>query len=51
MKLAVDQAGNPKPGHYALVEMEELGLLQCVVTQNVDNLHRKAGISPYRDSR
>ena len=42
MKLAVDQA-EPNPGHYALVEMEELGLLQCVVTQNVDNLHREAG--------
>ena len=42
MKLAVDQA-EPNPGHYALVEMEELGLLQCVVTQNVDNLHGKAG--------
>ena len=42
MKVAVDQA-EPNSGHHALVEMEELGLLQCVVTQNVDNLHREAG--------
>jgi len=42
MKVAVDHA-QPNPGHHALVEMERLGLLQCVVTQNVDNLHRQAG--------
>ena len=36
MKMAVDQA-EPNPGHHALVEMEEMGLLRCVVTQNVDN--------------
>ena len=42
MRVAVDRA-EPNPGHHALVEMEELGLLQYVVTQNVDNLHREAG--------
>jgi len=42
LKVAVDQA-KPNPGHHALVEMEELGLLKCVVTQNVDNLHGEAG--------
>jgi NAD-dependent deacetylase len=42
LKVAVDQA-EPNPGHHALVEMERLGLLQSVVTQNVDNLHREAG--------
>ena len=42
MKLAVDRA-EPNPGHYALVEMERLGLLKQTVTQNVDNLHRRAG--------
>jgi len=42
LKVAVDQAA-PNPGHHTLVEMERLGLLQCVVTQNVDNLHREAG--------
>ena len=33
----------PNPGHYALVELEELGILKCVVTQNIDALHEKAG--------
>ncbi|MCH7735994.1 MAG: hypothetical protein IH872_01190 [Chloroflexi bacterium] len=42
LKVAVDQA-RPNPGHHALVEMEAMGLLKCVVTQNVDNLHREAG--------
>lgn len=34
----------PNPGHYALVELEDLGILKCVLTQNVDGLHEKAGI-------
>jgi NAD-dependent deacetylase len=42
MKLAADRAA-PNAGHFALVEMERLGLLKCTVTQNVDNLHRRAG--------
>ena len=33
----------PNPGHYALAELEALGILKCVVTQNTDGLHRKAG--------
>ena len=33
----------PNPGHVALAEMERLGLLNCVITQNVDELHRAAG--------
>ena len=36
-------AARPNPGHLALVELEELGVLKCVITQNVDNLHRAAG--------
>ena len=42
LKLAVDQA-EPNAGHYALVELERLGLLRQTITQNVDNLHRRAG--------
>ncbi len=34
---------NPNPGHYALAELEALGVLKCLITQNTDNLHRKAG--------
>jgi NAD-dependent deacetylase len=33
----------PNPGHYALAELEALGILKCVITQNVDGLHKKAG--------
>ena len=31
------------PGHYALAELEALGILNCVITQNIDGLHKKAG--------
>jgi NAD-dependent deacetylase len=33
----------PNAGHHALVELEELGVLRCLITQNVDDLHRAAG--------
>lgn len=33
----------PNPGHLALVELEDVGLLKAVITQNVDNLHGLAG--------
>lgn len=33
----------PNPGHYALVELEKLGILKGVITQNIDSLHEKAG--------
>jgi NAD-dependent deacetylase len=33
----------PNPGHHALVELENMGILRCLITQNVDNLHRRAG--------
>ncbi len=33
----------PNPGHYALAELEAMGILKCVLTQNVDGLHAKAG--------
>src|SRR5262250_3237969 len=33
----------PNPGHRALVDLEELGVLKATITQNVDNLHRAAG--------
>ncbi len=35
----------PNPAHRALVELERLGKLEAVVTQNVDGLHRAAGTS------
>jgi NAD-dependent deacetylase len=33
----------PNPGHHALAELEEMGVMKYIVTQNVDNLHRAAG--------
>jgi NAD-dependent deacetylase len=33
----------PNPGHYALANLEKLGILKCVITQNIDNLHEQAG--------
>ena len=33
----------PNPAHRALAEMEEMGLLQAVITQNIDGLHQRAG--------
>ncbi|MEE3392403.1 MAG: NAD-dependent protein deacylase [Lachnospiraceae bacterium] len=34
---------DPNPAHYKLAEMEEKGKLDCVITQNIDGLHQKAG--------
>ena len=34
---------SPNPGHYALAELEKMGILKLVITQNVDGLHHKAG--------
>jgi len=36
----------PNEAHYAVAELEKLGKLTCVITQNIDNLHQKAGNSP-----
>jgi NAD-dependent deacetylase len=35
----------PNPGHYALAELEKIGTLKSVITQNIDGLHEKAGSS------
>jgi NAD-dependent deacetylase len=36
-------ATSPNAGHMALAELEAMGLLRHVITQNIDGLHRKAG--------
>lgn len=33
----------PNPAHQALARLEQLGLLQAVITQNIDGLHQQAG--------
>jgi len=34
----------PNPAHHAIAELHQLGKLDCIITQNVDNLHQKAGV-------
>ncbi len=36
-------AAEPNPAHYALAQLESLGRLQALVTQNIDALHQRAG--------
>ena len=38
----------PNAAHYAIAEMDRLGRLDCVITQNIDNLHQKAGVPDER---
>ncbi len=38
----------PNAGHRALVHFAESGLLLATITQNIDGLHQKAGLSPDR---
>ena len=38
----------PNPAHDAIAELEKLGKLDCVITQNVDGLHQRAGNSEDR---
>jgi len=34
----------PNPAHYALSDLNHKGLLELVITQNIDGLHQKAGL-------
>jgi NAD-dependent deacetylase len=42
MKTLLETA-RPNPGHTGLAELERLGILKTVITQNVDGLHQMAG--------
>ena len=33
----------PNPGHIALAELEKMDIIKAVITQNIDELHQKAG--------
>ncbi len=39
-------AVEPNRGHLAIVELQKLGKLKFLISQNVDNLHLKSGIQP-----
>ena len=48
-RLAASEQGvRPNPGHEALAELERMGRLARLVTQNVDGLHQDAGNDPDR---
>jgi NAD-dependent deacetylase len=34
---------DPNPAHYAIAELERMGIVKAVITQNIDMLHQKAG--------
>jgi NAD-dependent deacetylase len=34
----------PNPAHYAITELQSMGKLYGIITQNVDGLHQKAGV-------
>jgi NAD-dependent deacetylase len=36
-------AALPNPAHHALFQLEQLGYLQSIITQNIDMLHERAG--------
>jgi len=40
---AIVGAARPNRAHLALGELEAMGLLDCVITQNIDNLHQAGG--------
>jgi len=43
-EMGISTSGaQPNPGHIALAEMEEMGLLKALITQNIDNLHFVGG--------
>jgi NAD-dependent deacetylase len=37
------EQAEPNPGHRSLVDLEVMGILKTVITQNTDNLHQEAG--------
>jgi NAD-dependent deacetylase len=38
------ELAQPNPAHYAITELYTMDKLDCVITQNVDGLHQKAGV-------
>ncbi|RJQ52051.1 MAG: NAD-dependent deacylase [Desulfobacteraceae bacterium] len=47
MELYEDlKRANPNPAHLAIVELDQMGLLKAVITQNIDGLHQAAGLPP-----
>jgi len=43
-EVGLTTEAKPNAAHYAIAELNSLGKLDCVITQNVDNLHQEAGV-------
>ncbi|NJE25169.1 NAD-dependent deacylase [Thermococcus sp. MV5] len=43
MRMQLMKNARPNPAHLALTELENMGILKAVITQNIDNLHKMAG--------
>ncbi len=41
--VELTESAEPNPAHRALADMEGMGFLKAVITQNIDNLHQKGG--------
>ncbi|MDR3237449.1 MAG: RNA polymerase subunit sigma, partial [Spirochaetia bacterium] len=41
--LDLTDSAKPNPAHTALAELEEMGYLKAIITQNIDNLHQRGG--------
>ncbi len=44
-ELILKTKAKPNAGHYAIAELEKIGIVKAVITQNIDMLHQKAGSS------
>ncbi len=42
-ELILKTKAKPNAGHYAIAELEKMGIVKAVITQNIDMLHQKAG--------
>ncbi|NJE00876.1 NAD-dependent protein deacetylase [Thermococcus sp. JdF3] len=42
-RMDLIRKARPNRAHHALAELESMGILKAVITQNVDDLHREAG--------
>lgn len=43
LRFSVLTEAQPNAGHFALAELERRGLVEAIVTQNIDGLHQSAG--------
>lgn len=41
--IEMTEEARPNPGHMALAELERMGFLKALITQNIDNLHQEGG--------